>query len=44
MVLDEVDVEYASTLWNVERRTRRQLLLTSLNDLAALELVRDADP
>ena len=33
VVLDEVDVEYASTLWKVERRTRRQLLLQALNDL-----------
>ena len=33
VVFDEVDVEYAGTLWNVERRTRRQLLLHALNDL-----------
>lgn len=33
VVLDEVDVEYASTLWKVERRMRRQLLLQALNDL-----------
>ena len=33
VIFDEVDVEYASTLWNVERRTRRQLLLHALNHL-----------
>lgn len=33
VVFDEVDVEYAATLWNVERRRRRQLLLHALNDL-----------
>ena len=33
VVLDEVDVEYASTLWKVESRMRRQLLLQALNDL-----------
>ena len=33
VIFDEVDVEYASTLWNVERRIRRQLLLHALNDL-----------
>ncbi len=33
VVFDEVDVEYAATLWNVERRTRRQLLLHALNNL-----------
>ena len=33
VVFDEVDVEYAATLWNVERRRRRQLLLHALNNL-----------
>lgn len=33
VVFDEVDVEYAATLWNVERRTRRRLLLHALNNL-----------
>ena len=33
VVFDEVDVEYAATLWHVERRTRRQLLLHALNNL-----------
>ena len=33
VVFDEVDVEYAATLWDVERRTRRQLLLHALNNL-----------
>ena len=33
VVFDEVDVEYAGTLWSVGRRRRRQLLLHALNDL-----------
>ena len=33
VIFDEVDVEYASTLWNVERRVRRQALLGALNHL-----------
>ena len=33
VVFDEVDVEYAATLWNVERRGRRQLLLHALSNL-----------
>ncbi len=33
VVVDEVDVEYAATLWSVGRRRRRQLLLHALNDL-----------
>ena len=33
VIFDEVDVEYASTLWNVERRTRRQRLLLELKHL-----------
>ena len=33
VVFDEVDVEYAATLWNVGRRRRRQQLLHALNDL-----------
>ena len=33
VVFDEVDVEYAATLWNVGRRARRQRLLHALNDL-----------
>ena len=33
VVIDEVDVEYAATLWSVGRRRRRQQLLHALNDL-----------
>ena len=33
VVIDEVDVEYAATLWSVGRRRRRQQLLQALNDL-----------
>ena len=33
VIFDEVDVEYASTLWSVERRYRRRLLLEQLNYL-----------
>ena len=33
VIFDEVDVEYAATLWHFERRTRRQRLLVELDDL-----------
>ena len=33
VIFDEVDVEYAGTLWSARRRRRRQLLLHALNDL-----------